>query len=462
MLWGSVVPNRLRPAAATAPLSSSSSTTLGEYVARVQDLRPETYGRLKLTDEVLSVAGGVAAGAAALATDVSARGLRRGLAAAVVTYFGSREVCREIRHPPNWRQARDLGFAFDENGTHYIKTQGDSYLHCSHGFGANSLSFAALGDTLPIIAHDHPGFGLTELTANTSFVLDGSRALGLTKDVENPVYLGHSMGAVAATDAALVRNAPLILIAPALRPTSKLGLRATLAAAPRKFLSRFIFRRFRFLYGPPTRFFLRRAVHASQFWDNGLAFAAGTKQRKKQKSFRFSFRRRKKTTTTTTTQPLSRLYGLPSLVARWDQGLFRYLLSRVLDDDPYVDAILLEAAAKHLPGVLIIHGVDDPIIPVDTSRLLYCELPRSKLVEIPGAGHNPHETHPEKVAAVIADFLKEQHHHDPVVTLDETPVYEPREDHYDGPAPRATFGKPPPAPSDDAPPPPWPQNTVQV
>ena len=57
-------------------------------------------------------------------------------------------------------------------------------------------------------------------------------------------------------------------------------------------------------------------------------------------------------------------------------------------------------------GVLIVHGTDDRILPINsTARPLHASLPRAQYVEIPGAPHGLLWTHAEDVNRELLAFL---------------------------------------------------------
>ncbi len=58
--------------------------------------------------------------------------------------------------------------------------------------------------------------------------------------------------------------------------------------------------------------------------------------------------------------------------------------------------------------VLLVHGVNDPAIPLAWVRDAQGWLPDARLEVLPGLGHLAHEEAPETVAALIAGFLAEQ------------------------------------------------------
>lgn len=54
---------------------------------------------------------------------------------------------------------------------------------------------------------------------------------------------------------------------------------------------------------------------------------------------------------------------------------------------------------------LIIHGTEDLIVPIETSRKLNQAISQSRLIEISGAGHVPTMTHSDEVVAAISDHF---------------------------------------------------------
>ncbi len=55
--------------------------------------------------------------------------------------------------------------------------------------------------------------------------------------------------------------------------------------------------------------------------------------------------------------------------------------------------------------VLIIHGADDQLIPVSEAQLMHQQLPGSRLVVIPEAGHLPNLEQPELFNQAVREFL---------------------------------------------------------
>lgn len=67
-----------------------------------------------------------------------------------------------------------------------------------------------------------------------------------------------------------------------------------------------------------------------------------------------------------------------------------------------------EALARQFAGpLLLIHGTADGIAPIDPVRALAATRPRTHLIEVPGAGHNPLVSHPKLVAEALQRFFDE-------------------------------------------------------
>jgi pimeloyl-ACP methyl ester carboxylesterase len=60
--------------------------------------------------------------------------------------------------------------------------------------------------------------------------------------------------------------------------------------------------------------------------------------------------------------------------------------------------------AQSLP-TLLVWGENDPIVPVAHAREVADELPGVRLEVVPGAGHMPHHTDPERFAGLVTEFL---------------------------------------------------------
>ena len=65
------------------------------------------------------------------------------------------------------------------------------------------------------------------------------------------------------------------------------------------------------------------------------------------------------------------------------------------------DRLYLAAAVP----VLLVWGDRDPVLPVEHAREVARELVGSRLEVLPGAGHLPHRTHPDRFVAAVREFL---------------------------------------------------------
>jgi pimeloyl-ACP methyl ester carboxylesterase len=60
--------------------------------------------------------------------------------------------------------------------------------------------------------------------------------------------------------------------------------------------------------------------------------------------------------------------------------------------------------AEHVP-TLLVWSERDPVIPLAHAQATHAQLPGSRLVVVPGGGHEPHRRHPDAFAAAVADFV---------------------------------------------------------
>lgn len=353
-----------------------------------------TYGRLGFRESVFAL---WCSTLVAMATWSRKRAVALSLIRGVAVWLVSRETLRELRKPPSWQDSLKAVGAYVDVGAfkciHAIESgsRGASIvkMHCSHGFGANSLSFSAMLDALPearAIAHDHPGFGLTKRPSRLGdYVLSGEVAAALAPD--SACFVGHSMGAIAALDATVRRNVTrLVLIAPALSTRRSSRIAAALVAPLARIVSSWP-------VAAPTRFLLRRLVHTSPtFWRDALGLC---------------WSRHSRTSQPDALARVSSGYSLPSYLKGWDIGLVKFAASRLLNAGPR-DADLVEIA-KTLSSlrILIIHGELDRVVPISKSRALQAAFgPSATLVSLPDVGHCPHEERPDQVATAIRHFLK--------------------------------------------------------
>lgn len=330
------------------------------------------------------------------------------------------------------------------SSTSRSRSRGARYLvHCNHGFGANAFSFEPvlaplarlLGRTHPAlaVAHDAPGFGLTEVPKEGGrengagggegelFTFEHNARLGgrLMEELgregerdggkgmaeeadeggERRVFLGHSMGALTSAymavrhvqqegggdggreaESGVTAPVTLVMIAPAIMPMRQSPSR--LPPAGRFFLgrlfpervARYIFRK----TGPALRAsllfltasFLRALCYSDKFWMDGLSLAWGDGG----------------------PPPPSTVahYRLPSLKAGWEGGLSRFVLAplfagRRRKEEPAVGegrngekGDVLKALASGVKEgrlrVLLVHGERDRVVPLSNTRRLAAAL----------------------------------------------------------------------------------------
>lgn len=56
--------------------------------------------------------------------------------------------------------------------------------------------------------------------------------------------------------------------------------------------------------------------------------------------------------------------------------------------------------------VVIVHGLDDTLVPIERAREMKAALPPATLLELPGVGHSPPYEAPEEVAATLKSLLR--------------------------------------------------------
>ncbi|HEY7151982.1 MAG TPA: alpha/beta hydrolase [Solirubrobacterales bacterium] len=98
--------------------------------------------------------------------------------------------------------------------------------------------------------------------------------------------------------------------------------------------------------------------------------------------------------------------GYASLADRDARSAFLHTLRAVIDlDGQRVSASDRLYLAERLP-TLVIWGTADRIIPVAHGRAAVAEIPGSRLVEIPGAGHWPQLDDPARFASELTGFIE--------------------------------------------------------
>ena len=394
------------------------------------------YGALTPRDRAAIWASGLGAATwAALSGDLVVRAVARAAAAGAAAYAFARLLVFELARAPPGADVTDLAVAGstfrslagvdDAHVVDYASGAGDVAIHASHGFGANCLSFcdvlplvARRGDVGSATAHDHPGFGLTRRPGKlAAYELKGDMASACLAPAALGVFVGHSMGCVSATEAALARSAEekrptaLVLLDPAIfhvrdpppAAAPHAGpslLRRALAACNAGVAAR--------LARPlvtswPFRVAVRRLVALPGFWPTGLGAAwHATKRRDDAKLTRYAA-----------------LYAIPSAAKGWEKGLLAFCAARLkqaLDVHGDGDLVLRLARALGDPKVpldhvLVLHGAADPVVPASNSRRIVRYLrenaPAADLdfLEVDDCGHCPHEEDAPLVAAAIGDLI---------------------------------------------------------
>lgn len=254
-----------------------------------------------------------------------------------------------------------------------------------HGFGANTRSW---GSTLPWIgnapgsvgdvalAYDRPGFGLTERPtggwardrnpygpdAQVATAVALIDALG----ADAAVLVGHSAGGAIALQTALAhpdRVAGLVLVAPAVyRGGGAPAWSRPLLRTPQ--LERIGPALMRQLGGPTGDDFLRSSWADPTRIDDAVFEA----------------------------------YRRPLRAHDWDRGLWELVKASAEPD-------LAHRLAQVQVPVLIVHGLQDAVVPIAQSRALVGDLVSTpggaQLAELDGCGHLPHEECPDAFRAAV-------------------------------------------------------------
>lgn len=328
-------------------------------------------------------------------------------------------------------------------------------VHLSHGFGACSLSFAPAMKLLGaarlkrkrcrIAAQDATGFGLSErpgirsrqLYTVTSQVQQTRAAIAALREPlgeeADVLLVGHSMGgytaAATAVDELLSksgaggRSKTLVLVAPAIfcpfrsadglddpaggpEPGRWARLQRRVHSATSEALV--LFGRLAFaLLAPVIGIVLRRIVASEGFWRKGLRAAYG---------------KAPATGGDDVAEGALLRYRWPSLTRRWDMGMLLLLYARVFvkgtgkaDKGSLGPASVMRimrnlvrgirrAATEQNLRVLIVHGVEDNVVPIENSRMLRDLIPGAQLLEVEGVGHCPHEENPEAFVSAVQSF----------------------------------------------------------
>lgn len=338
-------------------------------------------------------------------------------------------------------------------------TQPTPLIQCFHGFGASSLSFLNVVDHFrargcPIIAADLTGFGFSirqnfqrfssyllfspawnalrsnDIAANIEENFSSSSSYSSSSSSRRRVIIGHSMGCLPALFSAvllsnagkavtLVLESPAFLVSPFLTPASmpldSSSAKSILLQIEKECLQvdekvsksyhsaprwRAFFRMLSLPFTLPFRIFIRRLVYWETFWKLGFRLANSDIS----KSIR----------------PGIAGYTLPRNVRGFDSHITSYFFAQFLrpgtsyargrlSKRPLVGIVrtleaLLADGGRDIK-VVIVHGVQDKLVPVFNSRRLKYLLPALELREIDNCGHVPHEELPEVFNKIVEEVM---------------------------------------------------------
>lgn len=260
----------------------------------------------------------------------------------------------------------------DSTRIHFVEAGEGPPIILIHGFGASTFSFRhtipELARHFRVIAVDLKGFGLSErptagdysLSAQARLVGDFMEHL----DIQQAVVLGHSMGGEVALRLAIDfprKVNRLILVDSATHSLTHRGARVSLFLRPLlPLLALFTLHSGRF-----RRISLRSAVYDPAHL----------------------------------TPEVLEGYFRPTRVRGHLAGLGRMLVDRRADPP-------LDPSAVTQP-TLILWGEHDRWLPPSHGERLHEQIPESRLVLIPRAGHLPLEERPEESNRAILEFLRE-------------------------------------------------------
>ena len=237
--------------------------------------------------------------------------------------------------------------------------------------------FAALANEACLLAHDRPGFGLTERlprsrwpragspytrAASASITLELMDAAGIDK----AVLVGASSGGTSALETYALapdRVRALVLVAPAI--IGDVGppdaVRPLMRTPVGRFVGGRIIRRFA---GPIDRDRISRS-----WYDPSRATDADVEA-----------------------------YAKPLRVDDWARGLWEVFAAE--------GAPKLASLLSHIEvPTLVVSGDSDPVVSPTSSRRTAAAIPGADYLEIPHCGHTPHEERPDQFVALLRDFL---------------------------------------------------------
>jgi pimeloyl-ACP methyl ester carboxylesterase len=98
------------------------------------------------------------------------------------------------------------------------------------------------------------------------------------------------------------------------------------------------------------------------------------------------------------------LYKAPLCLEAWDEALNEISkLSYEMILSPQNASALVKSIGD-LP-VLVVAGAEDALVPLKSSQVLASKLTNSRLVEISGCGHLPHEECPTTLVSALGSFI---------------------------------------------------------
>ncbi len=102
------------------------------------------------------------------------------------------------------------------------------------------------------------------------------------------------------------------------------------------------------------------------------------------------------------------LYPLAQRIVYNIAGVHDYQLATPVMKETFKNVVGVDTskyARKIKISTLIVWGDQDKATPLSDAYEISHQLINSKLITIPGAAHNPHKTHPQKLAGIIESFL---------------------------------------------------------
>jgi pimeloyl-ACP methyl ester carboxylesterase len=96
----------------------------------------------------------------------------------------------------------------------------------------------------------------------------------------------------------------------------------------------------------------------------------------------------------------------PDSMARYNTGIAKVAAAAGLGEDTahvayHFDSLVIDRLAEITVPTVVICGLDDRPVYVNGVRYLAERLPQARLVEIPGAAHEPHVDRPDEVTAAL-------------------------------------------------------------